>query len=130
MVRMTTPHETGPTLRPCWACEREDADTGCGNCHHEMAAMKRLAAHEDTGYSPEELQAIMPPVKIGDRVWAIRERAGVPRLAHARVTRIFYTDKSMRPQIAVQGSGHGELGVVVFKTKPAAEAALDKLLGY
>ena len=130
MVRMTKTENGDTTLRPCWSCNREDAYTGCGRCTHESAALQRLSGYEDTGYSPEELRAILPPVKVGDRVYAIRKYKGVPKVAHARVTAITYTDSSMRPQIAVQGSCSGEMGVAVFITKQAAEAAVDRMLGY
>lgn len=70
----------------------------------------------------------MPPVKVGDRVWAIRKYRGVPKVAHARVTQIYYANSKMRPQIAVQGCCSGEMGVAVFMTKQAAEDAVDKML--
>ena len=95
-------------------------------------AVDRLAAYENTGMEPGEIENLknghcagcyIPTCKIGDEVWAIRNFKGVKHAKRGRVSEMFYTN-DMRLMIVVRYISRGEWGKTVFPTQAAAESAL------
>lgn len=109
----------------------------------------RLAAYEDTGLEPEEINKAMedcadtaaeaqfaikhlaeigaPPCRIGDNVFYIRNfSGGVKRAMPGVVSEMYYVGTGMSLAIVVRQRGRGEWGKTVFPTLEAAEAALRK----
>ena len=96
----------------------------------------KLAAYEDTGVEPEEIEGLknalcigcpIPPCKIGDNVFCIRKLSGgVKRAMPGVVSEMYYVGTGMSLAIVVRQRGRGEWGKTVFPTLEAAEAALKK----
>lgn len=112
----------------------------------------RLAAYEDTGYSPAEFdrlcremsdarmvlglntgadlmeavfenRARILPCKIGDYVWVIRNFKGTLRAQEGKVSEMFFM-KGMKLCIVVSYIARGEWGKTIFPTKEEAEKAI------
>lgn len=108
----------------------------------------KLAAYEDTGLEPEEIAQAMedcadtaaasqwtikqlaevgvPPCKIGDSIFCIRNFCGGKRAVPGVVSEMYYTGPEMVLTIVVRGCCRGEWGKIVFPTLEAAEAALKE----
>jgi hypothetical protein len=124
---------------------------------HEMndvqRALIRLAAYEDTGLTPEEVddlqdkcfrldgiiaeykdaesdgRLIVLPCRIGDQVWTIRNHGGVPHVYTGAVSEIFFAEDDAgvtRLCMAVKGVSKGFWGERFFNTREEAEAALKE----
>lgn len=84
------------------------------------------AARADLGRRlAEEMQEnqLLPPCKIGDEVWGIRNYKGKKHPQRGRVNEMFYRS-DMSLLITVKHVCRGTWGVNVFPTFEAAEAAL------
>lgn len=66
------------------------------------------------------------PCKIGDTVWGIRHRNGVPLAVQGRVSEIFFVGSGMILCIVVSRVVRGRWGINVFATKEEAEAAIQR----
>ena len=66
---------------------------------------------------------IVPPCKVGDTVWAIRDYKGVKHPQQGVVSEMFFT-RDMKLMIVVKMIARGHWGKTVFLTKEEAEQAL------
>lgn len=65
----------------------------------------------------------MPPVKIGDFAWVIRNYKGVPHAQTGKVTDMYFT-REMKLHIVVSHIARGAWGEAVFATQEEAEKAI------
>ena len=66
---------------------------------------------------------IVPPCKIGDTMWAIRDFKGIKHPQEGIVSDMYFT-KDMSLHIVVKYVARGEFGKTVFLTEEEAQAAL------
>ena len=120
---------------------RSECDGLCGNCDELEKIVDRLAAYERTGLEPADIQAVcavaarveeykskagtfeLPPVKIGDFAWVIRNYKGVPHAQVGKVTDMYFT-REMKLNVAVKHIARGAWGEAVFATQEDAEKAI------
>ena len=88
--------------------------TSCEECRDEDLADHLLANG-----------VIVPPCKLGDRMWAIRDYKGKKHPQEGIVSEMFFT-QNMRLMIVVKNIARGEFGKIVFLTRKEAEKALKK----
>ena len=123
-------------------------DWGCLNRNHWALGsyVDRLAAYEDTGLSPEEIQElakakadgrlVVLPCKVGDTVYvAVKEwdaryclkSSFVPCVREGTVAHICISHKGIIVCVTVKGeySEYYEFGKTVFLTREEAEKALE-----
>lgn len=67
---------------------------------------------------------IVPPCKIGDRLYGIRRFHGVLKVQEGIVNEMYYT-KDMQLQIVIKSVCRGNFGKEIFLTKEDAEKALE-----
>lgn len=65
---------------------------------------------------------IVPPCKIGDRVWGIRRFHDVERVQEGIVNEMYFL-KDMRLQIVIKSVCRGTFGEKIFSSREEAEAA-------
>ena len=65
----------------------------------------------------------MPPVKIGDFAWVIRNYKGVPHAQTGKVTDMYFT-REMKLNVVVSHIARGAWGESVFATQADAEKAI------
>lgn len=68
----------------------------------------------------------MPPCKIGDFVWAIRNYNGIPHAQQGKVIDMFFC-KDMKLHIVVSHISRGEWGEKVFATYEDAMAKINEM---
>lgn len=66
------------------------------------------------------------PCKIGDTVWGLRRRNGVPTAIQGKVSEIFFVGSEMQLCIVVAQVVRGTWGVNVFATEKEAQEALRR----
>ena len=69
---------------------------------------------------------IVPPCKIGDRVWGIRRFHNVERVQEGIVNEMYFM-RDMRLQIVIKSVCRGTFGEKIFLSKEEAEAALEEI---
>ena len=67
------------------------------------------------------------PCKIGDTVWGLRKRNGIPTPTKGKVSEIFFVGTDMRLCIVVSKIIRGTWGVNVFATEDEAKKVLEGL---
>ena len=101
----------------------------CDNCIHidKCISLKdRVAELGSCEWFTDKSQYFkMPPCKIGDFVWAIRNYNGIPHAQQGKVIDMFF-DKDMRLLIVVSHISRGEWGEKVFATQEEAEAKIKE----
>ena len=66
------------------------------------------------------------PCKIGDTVWGLRYRNGIPIPTKGRVTEMFFVGSEMNLCIVVYKVVRGAWGINVFATQEDAEKAITR----
>ena len=101
-----------------------------GNCR--KCALYNSSPFTDCKYdlmllAADRLEALLPPVKIGDTVWGIQTRSRWgKRIVSGPVSQLGYND-SMELCAAALYIGHGKIGETIFLTQEEAEKALQKI---
>ena len=94
--------------------------------------MARLAAYENTGLEPEEIENLknghcagcyVPSCKIGDQAWGIRNYRG-RRTAQCGLISEMYYRKDMALMVVVKHISRGVWGETIFRTQKEAEEAI------
>lgn len=100
----------------------------CKGCKHDGDILCRVKAMADylTEYKPKSIYYI--PCKIGDTVWGLRRRNGIPIPIKGRVSEIFFVGSEMSLCITVAGVVRGSWGVNVFATEDEAKNAVEDLI--
>lgn len=94
-----------------------------------MNGCKPLISPTQAGRAADALLAngvIVPPCKIGDTMWAIRDYKGIKQLQKGIVSEMYFT-KDMSLHIAVKYAARGEFGETIFLTREEAEAKLREV---
>ena len=103
------------SLRAC-------AKGNCSACGLNTAdCIKTLAT-----LAADRLEQLMPPCKIGDKVWALIQRNTGLAPHQGVVQEMYFTDDG-RLGIVVKRCCRGEFGKKVFWTKKEAEDAIKKI---
>ena len=92
--------------------------------HAETAieALEKLAYHERL---EEQGSVFLPPCKIGEEAWIVRNYNGVPIPQKGIISSILFND-DMELTIVVKHIGRGRWGVNVFRTYDEAIAGLER----
>ena len=69
---------------------------------------------------------VVPPCKVGDRVWAIRDYKGHKHAQEGIVSEMFFT-RDMELMIVVKSIARGLWGKTVFLSREEAERALEEV---
>lgn len=104
-------------------------------------AFARLAAYEDSGLSPEQVQElakakaegrlVVLPVKVGDTVHVIVDSVDIPYTKQEKVIAIELWGKNRTMTLFIRTPyGLFDFGKTVFLTRKAAEEALRKEQGH
>lgn len=91
----------------------------------ELIKYKRHSETSELADYLLENDVIVPPCKIGDKVWAICNRGGVKRPQESIVSDMYFT-KNMEIVIVARYVARGIWGKTVFLTEEEAERALRK----
>lgn len=89
------------------------------NISHTVETHTLLPLKDATG-----MYVFHTPCIIGDIVWGIRHRNGVPVPTKGKVTEMFFVGSEMKLCIVVRSVIRGLWGVNVFATKEEAERAI------
>lgn len=73
-----------------------------------------------------EQGVIIPPFRVGDKVWCITNKYGHVLVKETTVIEVYYRHKEMIPCIVTM-QGRGVCGEKVFATKEEAEAKLKEI---
>lgn len=99
----------------------------CDDCIFDCVGLRERV--EELGhcewFTDKRVYFKMPPCKIGDFVWAIRNYQGVPHAQQGKVIEMFF-NSDMKLIIVVSHIARGEWGDKVFATKEEAEAKIKE----
>lgn len=104
----------------CSGCELYRNANTDGNCIRNLVAM-----------AADRLEKLVPPCKIGDTAWAVRNFRGQDRAQEGIVSEIYYIKgtrpgSDMRLCVVIKHVARGEWGKAIFATREEAEAAVAR----
>ena len=102
-------------------CDEQHYD-GCASCLFTVCIYSENA--EKCDHFKDRARFLeMPPVKIGDFAWVIRNYKGIPHAQTGKVTDMYFT-REMELHVVVSHIARGAWGKTVFATQEEAEKAI------